>query len=317
MNKIDIKLKNKCGIYMIFNILNGKRYIGSSNNLYNRLYTHYSHLKDNCSHNQHLQNAWNKYGEENFNYAILEYCNEDVQFEKEQKYISFMFPEYNKSEFVIANTNRIVTESTREKISNTLKNKYNLGVIKTYKQNHVWETTYLYDCISWKFIKEFEYPTLALNYISFKGAGFTNFKNSLLKERYIISKIKFNNLLDFRNYVYENIFIANSTKGKYIIAEKDGHIKYYRNLVNCAKDIGSSRSTLSKHTNATIENPYFTRTGYKFYYTNQFIPITDAVLQEESVESLSGNIGESWDANTEINLEITKGSKSSYSVEGE
>lgn len=30
MNKIQFELKEKCGIYMIVNLKNGKRYVGSS-----------------------------------------------------------------------------------------------------------------------------------------------------------------------------------------------------------------------------------------------------------------------------------------------
>lgn len=34
MNKIDSKLRFKSGIYMFFNIVSGKRYIGSSVDIY-------------------------------------------------------------------------------------------------------------------------------------------------------------------------------------------------------------------------------------------------------------------------------------------
>ena len=63
MQKIEFVLKNKCGIYMILNLINGKRYIGSSIDIYNRLHEHLHNLKNNKSHNNHLQNSWNKYGE--------------------------------------------------------------------------------------------------------------------------------------------------------------------------------------------------------------------------------------------------------------
>lgn len=66
MNPIDSKLRYKCGIYIIFNLVNGKRYIGSSVDLYNRLHEHRHNLAYNKSHNQHLQNAWNKYGSDFF-----------------------------------------------------------------------------------------------------------------------------------------------------------------------------------------------------------------------------------------------------------
>lgn len=51
MNKIDFKLKEKCGIYEIFNMENGKRYVGSSIDIYNRIHEHIFNLKNGKSHN--------------------------------------------------------------------------------------------------------------------------------------------------------------------------------------------------------------------------------------------------------------------------
>lgn len=57
MQKIDFKLKGKSGIYMIVNLLNGKRYVGSSVDIYNRLHEHQFNLIKNKAHNVHLQSA--------------------------------------------------------------------------------------------------------------------------------------------------------------------------------------------------------------------------------------------------------------------
>lgn len=38
MEKISEKLMKKCGIYLIFNLVSGKRYVGSSINIYNRFH---------------------------------------------------------------------------------------------------------------------------------------------------------------------------------------------------------------------------------------------------------------------------------------
>jgi hypothetical protein len=44
------------------------------------------------------------------------------------------------------------------------------------------------------------------------------------------------------------------------------------------------------------------KTGYKFYYSNEYLPvqIDTAVLVEKSQELLQGNIGEDCDVNTEL-----------------
>lgn len=60
------------GIYKIENLLNGKVYIGSSSNIYNRWIYHFRTLKDNKHYNYHLQQAFNKYGEHNFNFSVIE-----------------------------------------------------------------------------------------------------------------------------------------------------------------------------------------------------------------------------------------------------
>lgn len=54
---------NFSGIYCIINIKNSKRYIGSSKNIRQRLWTHRACLRHNNHENAHLQAAWNKYGE--------------------------------------------------------------------------------------------------------------------------------------------------------------------------------------------------------------------------------------------------------------
>jgi group I intron endonuclease len=60
------------GIYKIINIQNDNFYIGSSVNLHRRKIRHFSELRNNKHNNKHLQNAWNKYGENCFVFVIVE-----------------------------------------------------------------------------------------------------------------------------------------------------------------------------------------------------------------------------------------------------
>lgn len=64
------------GIYKILNKANGMFYIGSSNNIIYRWRGHKSELRGNYHANAHLQNAWNKYGEEAFEFIIIEQVND-------------------------------------------------------------------------------------------------------------------------------------------------------------------------------------------------------------------------------------------------
>lgn len=60
------------GIYKIICLINNKFYIGSSVNIDKRLRNHKRSLRKNSHDNKYLQNAWNKYGEHNFRFEIIE-----------------------------------------------------------------------------------------------------------------------------------------------------------------------------------------------------------------------------------------------------
>lgn len=66
------------GIYMILNLLNGKRYIGSAVNLEGRRKDHFRGLRNNKGENSHLQSAYSKYGGNAFGWEVLEYV-EDLE----------------------------------------------------------------------------------------------------------------------------------------------------------------------------------------------------------------------------------------------
>lgn len=65
----------KCYIYFIINKVNGKRYVGQTTNFSRRKQNHISKLKHHKHDNIKLQNAWDKYGEENFYFEKITYEN--------------------------------------------------------------------------------------------------------------------------------------------------------------------------------------------------------------------------------------------------
>lgn len=81
-----------CGVYRITNTVNGKIYVGSSKDIYNRWEEHRYALNHNNHGNIHLQRAWNKYGQNNFKFDIIETCDPLVQFEREQFYLNTLNP---------------------------------------------------------------------------------------------------------------------------------------------------------------------------------------------------------------------------------
>lgn len=79
----------KSGVYSIVNMSNGKLYIGSAVNFKNRWRSHLSLLRRSIHDNGYLQNAWNKYGEDNFIFYIMQRCGKDDLITLEQSWLSW------------------------------------------------------------------------------------------------------------------------------------------------------------------------------------------------------------------------------------
>lgn len=60
------------GIYQIKNTKNGKVYIGKALNIERRCGTHRSRLNTRCHDNKHLQAAWDKHGEDSFEFSVCQ-----------------------------------------------------------------------------------------------------------------------------------------------------------------------------------------------------------------------------------------------------
>lgn len=110
-----------CGIYIIINTVNNHRYVGSSVNIKRRLENHRADLRHNNHANAHLQNAWNKYGENSFIFSVLEKCSKDNRFVREQYYVDILKPEYNICIDVVQNPptsveSRLKQSSTRKRL---------------------------------------------------------------------------------------------------------------------------------------------------------------------------------------------------------
>ena len=108
-----------CGIYKIENKINHKIYIGKSIDIYTRWYNHKHSLRNGVHYNLHLQKSWNKYGEDNFEFCIIEKCSEKNLDQLEVLYIS-QYQSYNSTfgyNLTLGGEGGIPNYETRKKLS--------------------------------------------------------------------------------------------------------------------------------------------------------------------------------------------------------
>ena len=136
--KVNREDLNKCGIYCIRNLVNNKVYIGKSKNIYNRIAAHINELRRKSKNeNRHLINAWFKYGENNFDYYVLEYLNLDEDLLRDREL--YWIQKYNSTERkygynlrMDSSTKMIVHQETKDKLSKTITGENNPNY------NHKW-----------------------------------------------------------------------------------------------------------------------------------------------------------------------------------
>ncbi len=96
------------GVYVIENILNGNTYIGSSMHLKRRWTIHRWFLRNGSHHNNHLQNAFNCYGEGAFIFKPLILCALAALACNEQFAIDLLKPVYNDRRIPVERTPEII-----------------------------------------------------------------------------------------------------------------------------------------------------------------------------------------------------------------
>jgi group I intron endonuclease len=134
---MEIIITHKCssekpGVYVIKNLINNKMYIGSSvMRVIKRIEHHISMLRANKHKNAHLQNAFNKYGENNFYVSIIENTEKHITLEREQYYINqHGFDDlYNINPLASGTPN--MSKETILKRAETMKKKYASGELKS------------------------------------------------------------------------------------------------------------------------------------------------------------------------------------------
>lgn len=126
-------------IYKIVNLVNDKFYVGSTTNKKVRFREHRKQLRGNRHHCKHLQSAWNKYGEEKFDFRVVEEVPESLSLqEAEDRWLKEHFGQpycYNSGAAAVApwrgvygeahfNFGKAMAGEQKQQISQTLKEFY-------------------------------------------------------------------------------------------------------------------------------------------------------------------------------------------------
>lgn len=104
-------------IYSIRCKITNKQYIGSALNHIKRRREHFYNLKNNKHSNKKLQNAFNKYGYNCFEFKIIEIVgDENILLEREQWYINQLKPIYNICKIAGSSFGLKRSQETKDKI---------------------------------------------------------------------------------------------------------------------------------------------------------------------------------------------------------
>lgn len=111
------------GIYKITNIVTNDCYIGSALNLRKRKSKHFSDLKLNRHFATYLQNSYNKYGKDDFQFEILAKCPKEYLIKLEQWFLDSLKPAFNTRKLAENSLGVKHSEETKQKMSKIHKGK--------------------------------------------------------------------------------------------------------------------------------------------------------------------------------------------------
>lgn len=252
---------NVCGIYKITNLINNKKYIGSSKNIGNRWHSH----RNSClweKLNFGLYKDFINYGLDKFRFDVIEICNERELLDREQYWILLLNPEYNKK--LAISDRKSNTESAKNAISgvymllNNITGNFYIGssknIVERQKQHFTSSTTNM------------PYSNKVL-YEDIHKYGKDNFTFIILEECSNIKEVE-QQYIDYLCPSY-NIGIAkayNNKQSRYYIDNKEKITKYKKDYYNhtCIYNGEkiSFRALARQFTKLGIPRPYSTAKKY-------------------------------------------------------
>lgn len=212
-------LKNRSGIYAIRSLDTGKVYVGRTKCLFQRCkqYVNAFHSESSKHLNDYLMNAFNKYGLDRFEMFALEFCDQDVQKEREIHWMDLLHSCCSETGYNLrrdADGGMIASASTSLKISARLKREWASGARNAHatKMRDRWSgdqkrkdaQSALLSRIKTKWVYNIQFPDgheeNGVFYSRLKELGLTGAQNIFYKKKqdfahvsgHIVARIPFN-----------------------------------------------------------------------------------------------------------------------------
>ena len=112
----DSAAYRRAGVYAIEQLSANRFYIGSSQAIDVRWSQHRRLLRDGVHHSSFLQHAWNKHGEDAFEFYILEECEPDQLLIREQVYLDTFKPVFNVNVLARSRRGTPLSPETKQKV---------------------------------------------------------------------------------------------------------------------------------------------------------------------------------------------------------
>lgn len=112
--KVCDSLVNLSGVYKITCKPTGKIYIGSAFNFRKRWINHRYDLRKQKHDSKYMQNSWNKYGEDAFDFEILVVCDKSNVLVYEQIFLDALNPDFNTCKIAGNNAGVRMSEEAKE-----------------------------------------------------------------------------------------------------------------------------------------------------------------------------------------------------------
>ncbi len=256
----------KSGIYSIRNLVNGKIYIGSSVLIAQRFRDHRKRLKKGNHDNIHLQRSWNKHGEQNFEFSVLEHCEINVLLLREQAWLDKTKNKFNILKFAGNTLGRKMSLKTKLLIAK--------GVSKRTGPQNVW---YGRSLPKSTLDKAAEY---CRNHFKGEGNPFYGKRHTQKTKEILSSKLKGRKMPP--SFLKKQ---AGNTRGakEFLVKLPNGEQIKIRNLKKFCKENGFTYFAIYKAMKLNIPycNFYFTGIGQRQTSTeNGESPKTSAIMAE-------------------------------------